>query len=115
MRSLKRTIVDSYHWFYDSNHHVWHPITLLHLNSEQTKYYVELRKYDPIYKYFQTSRIWVDKNSIDAWENDPNHELDTNLDYIKSIHPFNWYIRFKYHIDDQYFQRTLNVMSRGMV
>ena len=115
LRYLKRTICDSYHWFYDSNHHVWHPIALLHLNSEETKHYVELRKYDPIYNYFETSRIWVDKNSIDAWEYDPNQDLDENLNYIKSIHPFNWYIEFKYCVSRTYFQRTLNRKSRGMV
>ena len=85
------------------------------MNSDQTKYYVELRKYDPIYNYFGTSKIWVDKNSIDAWEYDPNRDLDTNLTYIKSIHPFTWYMQFKYHIGHLFFTRTLNNTSTGMV
>ena len=115
MRYLKRKISDSWHWFFDDKHFVWHPVTLLHLNADETKCYVELRKYDSIYNYFEQSRFWVDKGDIDAWEYDPNVDLATSTTYIKSIHPFTWYVELKYYIDDQFFSTEFNNNTSGMV
>ena len=108
LSGVKRPACVTKQFWFDSRHHIWHPIDIIHLNSNGTACYVQLLKTNVLFDYFATQRIWVDKISIDAFEVSPNRDIDYNLNYVKSIHPFYFSINFEYKFDMQFFGRTIN-------
>ncbi len=111
LSGLKRAVCCTKDFWFDSRHHIWHPIEIIQLNSNGTTCYVRLLKTNPFFDYFPSQRIWVDKIRIDAFEVNPNRDIEYNWNYIKSIHPFYFSITFDYKFDRQRYGRTINNTS----
>ncbi len=115
LSGLKRPAVSTKNFWFDSRHHVWYPIEIIQLSPNGTECYVQLLKTNVFFDYFASERIWVDKISIDAFEVSPNRDIDFNLNYIESIHPFCFRIRYDYEVHGECFGGTVNNTTERIV
>ncbi len=110
LSGVKRPACVTKQFWFDSRYHIWHPIDIIHF-ANGAYCYVQLLETNDLFDYFPYQRVWVDKINIDVFEVSPNDNINFNWNYIKSIHPFNFSLKFDYKFGSQFYGSTINNTS----
>ena len=82
-------------WWLDNSTLVWHPVEIIKIKGET--FYVKVLTMNRLTDYVFPSRFWTSKTSIYEFEYNPNDDRDLNVEYLRTVHPYQNEIAIGYY------------------